>query len=139
MVKENKPNLTVVQISKAKKTTNKTYKRKDHITLNFQENGNESATAITNIDYYMEKDPNRLLTPDDAAVLLAHICSKRSLTRYRKFYHESGIEQGPQFDVYLTRLVKYKVVYLYNFINQKPWIKNQKENIHNLSTPAVSS
>ena len=130
MAKKKKPDLKIVKpgqtvVNKPKKK----YERKQHITLNRDEKG----VVLRDIKFYMDKDPYRSITSDDAAILLGDICSARTIVRYRAEHKESGDEIGPQYDVYLKRIVRYKIIYIYNFLNGLPWIK---QNSSSLSLPS---
>ena len=135
MAKKQKPDLKIVKpgqsvVQKPKKI----YERKQHITLTRDQYGK----IITDIKIYMEKDPYRSITSDDAAILLENICSARTIVRYRAEHKESGDEIGPQYDVYLKRIVRYKIIYIYNFLNGLPWIKQNSSSL-SLPSDAISN
>lgn len=130
MAKKKKPDLKIVKPGQAVvNKPKKIYERKQHITLNRDEKGK----VLRDIKFYMDKDPYRSITSDDAAILLGDICSARTIVRYRAEHKESGDEIGPQYDVYLKRIVRYKIIYIYNFLNGLPWIK---QNSSSLSLPS---
>ena len=91
---------------------------------------------IKDLNYYYNINPERMVTTDDAVLLLAGLCSKSTLEKSRKFNPDDAGERGPQYRKISARVVKYKVLWLMRYREGLSWIKEETELKHHYTVTA---
>ena len=92
------------------------------VTLDKGTDGN----PIKDLNYYYEINPERLVTTDDADLLLNGLCSKSTLEKYRRYNKDDHGERGPQYWIKSKRKVMYKILWLMRYREGiTAWIKEE--------------
>ena len=104
--------------------------------LNLSLDRGTDGKTIKDLNYYYNINPERMVTTDDAVILLAGLCSKSTLEKNRKFNKDDDGERGPQYRKISERVVKYKVLWLMRFREGLSWIKEGTELKHHYTVTA---
>ena len=93
------------------------------VTLDKGTDGN----PIKDLNYYYNINPERLVTTDDADVLLNGLCSKSTLEKMRRDNKDDDGERGPQYWIKSPRKVMYKILWLMRYREGLFWITDKPE------------
>ena len=104
--------------------------------LNITLDAGTDGKRIKDLNYYYNVNPERMVTTDDAVLLLAGLCSKSTLEKNRKFNPDDDGKRGPQYRKISERVVKYKVLWLMRYREGLGWIEEETELKHHYAVTA---
>jgi len=110
------PKKTLKSVKKASKNNVIPLPKKNNVSLD-----RKDGVFITSLEYYRNRDLDRLLTFDDCLLILPHLLKKRTWESWRSHNKDNKEEIGPQYRNYGRRVFKVKVYWLCRYVKGENW------------------